>query len=107
MFGKRSIRHGSCLAAPVEPAERLLSSCEHDRTVIFRADGRVRGNLSLAELTIRTMKRRIFFLLSTWVFASACTAPADHAPSENKMSLLLASTAFTEGGEIPSRYTCE
>ena len=32
---------------------------------------------------------------------------ADQQPGEDKMTLTLNSTAFTNGGEIPSKYTCE
>ena len=54
------------------------------------------------------MDRRIFILVTALVtFGSTWIVHAGGAPSESKMTLTLTSNAFSAGGEIPSKYTCE
>lgn len=53
------------------------------------------------------MNRRIFFVLTALALTMAWMANADRQPLEGGMTLALTSTAFSDGGEIPSKYTCE
>jgi Raf kinase inhibitor-like YbhB/YbcL family protein len=41
------------------------------------------------------------------VFVLAMTASADSLDKERRMTLILKSAAFADGGAIPARYTCE
>ncbi len=52
------------------------------------------------------MKQRLILAMIVMIIGIA-TAVAESTHKEEKMTLTLTSAAFTEGGEIPAKHTCE
>jgi Raf kinase inhibitor-like YbhB/YbcL family protein len=49
----------------------------------------------------------LFLILASLIIASGCRASSEAPEGETAMSIPLTSTAFTEGGTIPKKYTCD
>ena len=49
----------------------------------------------------------VFLAVAALTLVCAVSMSANYLHAEEKMTLTLRSTAFTNGGEIPSKYTCE
>ena len=49
----------------------------------------------------------VFLAVAAVTIVCAVSMSANYLHAEEKMTLTLRSTAFTNGGEIPSKYTCE